>query len=52
MLNDIDYIRAGVNEAGGMMMAYMERGEHLSMDARRQVAIDKIENVFLEEHDY
>ena len=52
MLNDIDYIRAGVNEAGGMMMAYMERGEHLSMDARRQVAIDKIENVFLEEHGY
>lgn len=52
MLNDIDYIRAGVNEAGGMMMAYMERGEQLSMDARRQIALDKIEEIFLEAHGY
>ncbi len=52
MKTDYEYIRAGINEAGGMMLAYMERGEHLSMEARKQVALDKIENVFLEEHGY
>ena len=52
MKSDYEYIRVGVNEAGGVMMAYLERGEQLSMDARRQVALDKIENTFLEEHGY
>lgn len=52
MKTDYEYIRVGINEAGGMMLAYMERGEHLSMEARKQVALDKIENVFLEEHGY
>ena len=52
MKTDYEYLRAGVNEAGGVMMAYLERGEQLSMDARRQVALDKIENTFLEDHGY
>lgn len=52
MKNDVYYIRTGVNEAGCVMLAYMERGEQLSMDARKQLALDKIENTFLEEHGY
>ena len=52
MKTDTDYIRAGVNEAGSMMLAYMERGEQPSMHSRRQRALDKIEEVFLAEHGY
>lgn len=48
----MEYIRAGVNEAGGMMLAYMERGEQLSMDARKRVALDKVEETFLNDHGY
>lgn len=52
MKTDYEYLRAGVNEAGSIMLSYMERGEQISLEARRRVALDKIEETFLHDHGY
>lgn len=52
MKTDYEYIKAGINEAGGYMLYSMEIGEHVSVDAARQIALDKIAEVFLMEHGY
>ena len=52
MKTDYEYLRAGVNEAGSVMLSYMERGEQVSLEARRRVALDKIEDTFLHDHGY
>ena len=52
MKSDYEYIKAGINEAGGYMLSYMEVGEHVSVGAAKQIALDKITEVFLVEHGY